>query len=51
LELPTGDSRYSSLRQINRSNVSSLKLVWSFETGESGGLETTPIVIDGMLPR
>jgi quinoprotein glucose dehydrogenase len=44
-----GNSHHSNLRQINRSNVSKLEMVWSFETGESGGLETTPIIVDGIL--
>jgi quinoprotein glucose dehydrogenase len=44
-----GNSHYSSLKQINPSNVSRLKIAWSFDTGESGGLETTPIVVDGVL--
>ncbi len=44
-----GNSHYSSLKQINRTNVSRLKIAWSFDTGESGGLETTPIVVDGVL--
>ena len=44
-----GNSHYSSLKQIDRSNVSQLKVAWSYDTGEPGGLETTPIVIDGIL--
>lgn len=44
-----GNSHYSVLSQINRSNVSRLKVAWKFETNESGGLETTPIVVDGIL--
>ena len=44
-----GNSHYSSLKQINRSNVSRLKVAWTFETHESGGLETTPIIVDGVL--
>ena len=44
-----GNSHYSSLKQIDRSNVSKLKVAWSFDTGEKGGLETTPIVVDGIL--
>jgi glucose dehydrogenase len=43
------NTHYSGLRQINRANVSQLRLAWKFETGESGGLETTPIIIDGIL--
>ncbi|QNI38421.1 PQQ-binding-like beta-propeller repeat protein [Edaphobacter sp. 4G125] len=44
-----GNSHYSALRQINRSNVAQLKVAWSYDTGEPGGLETTPLVIDGIL--
>jgi quinoprotein glucose dehydrogenase len=44
-----GNSHYSSLKQVDRSNVSQLKVAWSYDTGEPGGLETTPIVIDGIL--
>ena len=43
------NSHYSSLSQISRSNVSKLKEAWRFETGEPGGLETTPVVVDGVL--
>jgi quinoprotein glucose dehydrogenase len=44
-----GNSHYSSLKQINRSNVAKLGMAWKFDTGQSGGLETTPIVVDGVL--
>src|ERR1700721_4081046 len=44
-----GNSHYSSLKQINRSNVAKLRVAWNFNTGEPGGLETTPIVVDGVL--
>lgn len=44
-----GNSHYSSLKQINRSNVSRLKEVWRYDTGEKGGLETSPLVIGGVL--
>lgn len=44
-----GNSHYSALRQINRSNVAQLKVAWTYDTGESEGLETTPLVIDGVL--
>lgn len=43
------NSHYSPLQQINRTSVSRLEKVWTFETGEAGGLETTPIVIRGVL--
>ncbi len=41
--------RYSSLAQINPSNVGQLAPAWSYDTGESGGLQTQPIVADGVL--
>ena len=40
---------YSSLTQINTRNVAQLEKVWSYDTEEKGGLETSPIVIDGIL--
>jgi quinoprotein glucose dehydrogenase len=42
-------THYSSLSQINRSNVKNLQAVWSFDTGEEGGLQTSPIVVNGVL--
>jgi quinoprotein glucose dehydrogenase len=44
-----GGQHYSSLKQINRRNVSQLKEVWRYDTGEEGGLETSPLVIHGVL--
>lgn len=40
---------YSSLTQINRSNVSRLKVAWTFDTHEKGGLQTNPLVIGRTL--
>ena len=40
---------YSKLKQINTGNVAQLQQVWSFDTEEKGGLETSPLVIDGVL--
>jgi quinoprotein glucose dehydrogenase len=40
---------YSSLTQINRDNVKRLAVAWSFDAQEEGGLQTTPIVVDGVL--
>src|SRR5712691_7977142 len=42
-------THYSPLKQINRSNVKQLELAWSFDTGETGGLQTSPIEINGVL--
>ena len=40
---------YSSLTQINRNNVSNLKVAWTYDTGEEGILETNPLVIGKIL--
>ena len=40
---------YSRLNQINTKNVARLEKTWSFDTGEKGGLETSPIIVDGVL--
>lgn len=45
----SGNSHYSPLTQINRDNVSKLREVWRYDTGEKGGLETSPIVVHGVL--
>jgi quinoprotein glucose dehydrogenase len=53
-----GGMRYSPLSQINRDNVSQLKVEWTFHTGDisdgrgmrkRSGFETTPILIDRTL--
>jgi quinoprotein glucose dehydrogenase len=43
------NGHYSPLRQINRANVSKLREVWRYDTGEKGGLETSPIAVHGVL--
>jgi quinoprotein glucose dehydrogenase len=45
----TDQTRYSSLTQIDRSNVAQLAVAWTYDTGETGGLQTQPIVVDGVL--
>jgi len=40
---------YSPLAQINRVNVKQLQIAWSYDTGEQGGLQTSPLVVDGVL--
>jgi quinoprotein glucose dehydrogenase len=53
-----GGTRYSPLAQINRQNVTQLKVAWVFHTGDisdgtggkkRSGLETTPLLIEGTL--
>jgi quinoprotein glucose dehydrogenase len=43
------NDHYSSLAQINRKNVNRLEVAWSFDTGEQGGLQTSPLEVDGVL--
>ena len=43
------NNRYSPLQQINRKNVEHLGVAWTFDTEESGGLQTSPIEVDGVL--
>lgn len=53
-----GGMRYSQLAQINRANVATLRVAWTFHTGDisdgtggtkASGFETTPIMVDGKL--
>jgi len=43
------NNHYSTLAQINRSNVTELAVAWSFDSGEEGGLQTSPIVVHHVL--
>jgi quinoprotein glucose dehydrogenase len=40
---------YSTLSQINRQNVHALRVAWTFDTGEIGGMESNPIIVKGVL--
>ncbi len=40
---------YSSLAQINRKNVKNLRVAWTFDTGEKGSIESTPVIVGRML--
>jgi quinoprotein glucose dehydrogenase len=49
-----GNSRYSSLDQINTSNVAQLRVAWIYHTADlppdgRGEIQATPIVVDGVL--
>jgi len=37
--------RYSPLAQINRQNVDRLRIAWTYNSGETGGLQTSPLVV------
>ncbi len=42
-------SQYSSLDQINRNNVSSLEIAWTYPTGDGNKYLFNPIVVDGTM--
>src|SRR5687768_3215515 len=45
-----GHTKYSTLDQINTSNVATLQRAWTFHTGDKTGFfESTPLVIDGTM--
>ncbi len=52
-----GGQRYSPLHEINRQNVSTLKVAWTYRTGDAyqpkhgkpTAFETTPLYVDGTL--
>ena len=43
------NNHFSPLQQINRKNVQRLGVAWIYDTGESGGLQSSPIIVDGVL--
>ena len=43
------NNHYSALTQINRNNVKQLAVAWTFDSQEEGGLQTSPIVAEGVL--
>src|SRR5690348_4993504 len=53
----SGGTRYSLLKQIDRSNVGQLQVAWTYRTGDmidvrsgpGGAFEATPILVDGTL--
>lgn len=53
-----GGMRFSPLTQINRENAATLKVAWTFHTGDTSegggrrkrsGFETTPLLVDGTI--
>jgi quinoprotein glucose dehydrogenase len=43
------NDHFSPLKQINRKNVKQLKVAWTFDTEEEGGLQSSPIEVEGVL--
>jgi alcohol dehydrogenase (cytochrome c) len=44
-----GGNRYTTLTQIDRSNVASLAPAWVFDVPDAGLLQVTPVVVDGLM--
>ena len=44
-----GSEQYSSLKQINKSNVKQLEVAWSYPTGEKGNYLFNPLIVDGTM--
>jgi len=45
----SANAHYSPLTQINRNNVANLAVAWKYDTHEKGGLQTSPIIVGGVL--
>lgn len=43
------ETRFSTLDQVNDTNVAELGVAWTFDTGSFRGLESTPLVYDGVI--
>ena len=43
------EDRFSPLNQLTKENIDSLGLAWSINFGTTGGLEATPVVVDGIM--
>ncbi|PYS01149.1 MAG: quinoprotein glucose dehydrogenase, partial [Acidobacteria bacterium] len=45
-----GGMKYSTLKQINTSNVANLQRAWTFHTGDNGGFfSSTPLVVSNVM--
>ena len=42
-------AQYSSLKQINRTNVGELKVAWTYSTGDTRKYAFNPLAADGLL--
>ncbi|MDZ7757268.1 hypothetical protein [Rhodohalobacter sp.] len=42
-------NQYSTLDQINRQNVSRLEVAWEYHTGDTGQVQTNPIIVNDTL--
>ena len=44
-----GETRHSSLEQINRDTINDLGVAWVYEMAKPRGVEATPLVVDGVM--
>ena len=45
-----GSRRYSTLKQINKENVKSLEVAWTYRSGDgAANIQCTPIIVDGVM--
>ena len=44
-----GGNRYTTLTQIDKTNVARLAPQWMFTLPKAGGLQGTPVVVDGIM--
>ncbi len=42
-------AQYSSLKEVNRSNVASLQVAWTYPTGDPGNYLFSPLVVDEVM--
>ncbi len=46
----SGSTRYSTLRQITRTNVRNLTMAWTYRSGDGkGNIQANPVIVDGIL--
>src|SRR4051812_35227276 len=43
------NDHYSSLAQIDKTNVGQLKIAWTYDSQEQGGLQTSPLVVGRVI--
>ena len=44
-----GSEQFSSLTQINKTNVNQLQVAWTYATGEKGNYLFNPLIVDGTM--
>lgn len=45
----SANDHYSGLAQINRANVRRLQIAWTFDTHETGGMQTSPLIVGRVM--